>query len=108
MGSYHVYSRGLPNDPLFRQLIRNSQQILHTIFKDPYAGVEADYRRFLTDVIDFRDALRQNLPEHLLDKHGSLRDDGFSICILASVSYEFAIALYAIFALGAIAVPLCK
>jgi acyl-CoA synthetase (AMP-forming)/AMP-acid ligase II len=59
-------------------------------------------------VVHFRDILRRNLPVHLLDEDGFMRNDRFAICILASVGYEFAVALYAIFALGAVAVPLCR
>lgn len=42
---------GLPNDPIFTHLARNTNKI---IIRDPLQNLEADHVRFLRDILQFR------------------------------------------------------
>ncbi|KAM5486029.1 hypothetical protein McanCB56680_001722 [Microsporum canis] len=96
---------GFPDHPVFRHLIKNVPLNDGTIIHDPNHGIMANYDRFLNDVLELRRTIRQQIP-NLLDSNGIVRDDGVYICTLAPASYEFFVACFAIWAVGAALSPL--
>ncbi|KAJ5770378.1 uncharacterized protein N7511_002429 [Penicillium nucicola] len=97
---------GLPNDPLFKKLLHNAQVNTNILIHDPTHNKDATTAQFLHDVGAFCANILCQLPQDLLNEHGSLKIPGVYIAILAPLSYDFVVALYAVIALGAAAVPL--
>ncbi|KAJ5408554.1 hypothetical protein N7509_002437 [Penicillium cosmopolitanum] len=96
----------LPNDPLFRQLLNNAQVNPNILVHDPTHNKDATTAQLLHDVVAFQNKILSQLPSHHINHHGRLQTPGVYIAILAPLSYDFIIALYAVIALGAAAVPL--
>lgn len=97
-----------PNDAIFTQLVHLSEEVEGFVFCDSARGVSAGYAQLLQDIFQFQIRIRNQLPSELLDTNGHVREKNVYICILASPSYEFLVALFAVLALGAAVVPICK
>ncbi|KAJ5175402.1 uncharacterized protein N7482_001279 [Penicillium canariense] len=97
---------GLPNDPLFKQLLHNAQANPNILIHDPTHGIDATAAQFLRDVVAFRGRIEAQLPRCYFTDQGRFQSLGVYIGILAPLSYDFIVSLYAITALGAAAVPL--
>lgn len=97
----------LPNDPLFKQLLNNAQVNSNILVHDPIQNKDATTAQLLHDVVAFQNKILSQLPSHHINHHGRLQTPGVYIAILAPLSYDFIVALYAVIALGAAAVPLC-
>ncbi|OQD90728.1 hypothetical protein PENANT_c001G00242 [Penicillium antarcticum] len=96
----------LPNDALFKQLLHNAQVNPNILIHDPAHNKDATTAQFLRDVVAFKEEVLSQLPQNLLNSQGRLQTPGVYIAILASLSYDFIVGLYAVVALGAAAVPL--
>ncbi|KAF3491791.1 uncharacterized protein GIQ15_01308 [Arthroderma uncinatum] len=94
-----------PNHPIFKQLLEYVPLNDGIIIHDPEHGINANYARFLNDVLELRRTIREQIPD-LLDSNGIVRNDGVYICTLAPASYEFFVAAFAIWAVGAALSPL--
>ena len=94
---------GFPNDPLFRRLLHHAQNNHNVLIQEfQQNSIEATAAQFLRDVVAYSERIRAQ--QASLETH---KNGGRYICILATLSYEFVVALYATIALGAAAVPLC-
>lgn len=95
----------LPNDPLFVRLLWIASQCHGPILNDPVRGVQVDFSTLLHDILIFRQKIRDALPSDVIDEHGMVAK-GVYICLLATASYEYIVAVFAIAALGAAIAPL--
>ncbi|KAJ5273097.1 hypothetical protein N7478_008222 [Penicillium angulare] len=97
---------GFPNDNIFNTLLPIAREIDQAIFHDPTKGVNATYDQFITDVIHTRHQLRQHLSTYLDPENPTIFGDSVLICTLSHANYEYAVAAFAILALGATLVPI--
>jgi malonyl-CoA/methylmalonyl-CoA synthetase len=96
----------LPNTPLFSRILRFAHQSERIAIKDPLIGFAASYIQLLTDVLHLRNLLRNSLGSVILEQLG--KGEEVFITILGEGGYEFTVAFFAIVAVGAVVVPLCK
>jgi acyl-CoA synthetase (AMP-forming)/AMP-acid ligase II len=102
----HVGPNILPNFSLFHRLLHLALDHRHVAIKDVAAGIEATHAQFLSDILHLRNTLRSMLSAEVrqqIERHQEIY-----ICLLSRGSYEYAVGLLAIVALGAIAVPICR
>jgi malonyl-CoA/methylmalonyl-CoA synthetase len=101
----HVGPKILPNSPLFSRLLRFAHRKPPRLaVRDDRLGVEKTYIQLLADVLALRTAVRALLPSTTLEdlEHGA----EIYIGVLAAGGYEYAVAVLAVLALGAAAVPM--
>jgi malonyl-CoA/methylmalonyl-CoA synthetase len=96
----------LPNSPLFSRILRFAHQSERIAIKDPTAGFAASYIQLLTDVLHLRNHLEKSLDYSILEHLG--KGEEVFVTILGEGGYEFTVAFFAIMAVGAVVVPLCK
>ncbi|KAI5370711.1 Putative AMP-dependent synthetase/ligase, AMP-binding, AMP-binding enzyme domain, ANL [Septoria linicola] len=95
----------LPCHPLFARLVRSAHETPPRLcVRDDNTGVEATHLQLLTDVLSFRERLRQSLSSDTL-KALDERQEVY-LAILAPGGYEFTVAILAALALGAAVVPM--
>ncbi|KAE8389055.1 acetyl-CoA synthetase-like protein [Aspergillus alliaceus] len=99
-------AKGLPNDPVFTNLVYRATSANKVIIRDPLQNIEADYAQFLRDIIHVRLEISGILPPEILDDHGMIKNDDVYILLLAPSSYQYLVALFAILAIGGAAVLL--
>ena len=97
---------GFPDDNIFNTLLQNAREVDQVIFHDSTTGINASYSQFITDVIHMRHQLRERFSQHLDPQSSSVFTDPLLICTLAHANYEYAVAAFAILALGGVPVPL--
>ncbi|KAJ5675649.1 hypothetical protein N7462_008546 [Penicillium macrosclerotiorum] len=98
---------GFPNDAIFAtNLIPVAREIKRAVFHDPAKDLNVTYDQFLTDVVYMRRQLKAHLSSFIDPQNGSMFAEPVLICTLAPANYEFAVAAFAILALGATIVPL--
>ncbi|KAK2792280.1 hypothetical protein FQN52_003757 [Onygenales sp. PD_12] len=102
----HVGPNILPSSTLFTRMTRFAHRPDHIAIKDLRFGVTADYAQVLTDVLHIRNQLRKTLPVDILARLDG--DEEVFINLLGPGGYEYTVGFLAIFALGAVVVPLCK
>lgn len=96
----------LPNHPFFHRMVKNLDKPAVTDRSNITSAParESTYRQLLTDVI--------LLKRSILSKHPSLaarlQHEDVYISYLSPGGYDFAVAFFTIWALGACNVPLCK
>lgn len=95
-----------PNFYLFSRLLRWSYKRHLVAVKDITFGFTASYAQLLTDVLHLRNVLRRTLPPHVVPKID--RGDEVFINLLGPGGYEFVVGFFALMALGAVIVPICK
>ncbi|GFG23860.1 hypothetical protein IFM61606_03753 [Aspergillus udagawae] len=98
--------RGLPNDPVFKHLVHAAAYANKPIIRDPLQNIEADYVRFLGDILQYRLKISNALPTEILDDNGMIQNNDNFILLSAPSSYQFLVALFAILAVGGAAVLL--
>ena len=96
----------LPNSPLFSRILRFAHRSERIAIKDPLAGFTASYIQLLTDVLHLRNILRNSLDCSILEQLE--KGEEVFIIILGEGGYEFTVAFFAILAVNAVIVPLCK
>ena len=74
--------------------------------RDVNAGIERTHAQLLSDVLNYRGVIKNNLSPDVLRAVGNRKE--IYIHILALGGYEFTVAFFATLALGAVAVPICK
>lgn len=95
----------LPNSPLFGKLLRHARRG-RVALRDRGLGVEKTYAELLDAVLAFRKVVEASLSS---DARARLRrGDEVYIGVLAAGGFEFTVAMLAVLALGAAAVPMCK
>lgn len=99
-------STPLPNDAIFRKLLRVAQEKPDPIIRNDLALNRDLYGdQLLRDVRDMRARLRPLLAEHVRDSSGN-RDTDRYVGILAPTGYELVVSALAGLALGAAFVPI--
>jgi malonyl-CoA/methylmalonyl-CoA synthetase len=101
----HQGGKILPCSPLFSRLLRHAhRRPPKPAIRDVKVGCERNHLELLSDVLNFRKKLQESLPKEKLTalQHG---EDTY-IAVLAPGGYCYAVAILAILALGAAAVPL--
>ena len=102
----HLGPKVLPNFPIFQKLLFYAYGDDSVAIRDTTNNIEATFSRLLSDLIILRNAIWVHLDEDIQTK--LLRGEEVYINIVAQGSYEFAIAFFAVLALGAVIVPICK
>ncbi|KAB8274701.1 hypothetical protein BDV30DRAFT_225619 [Aspergillus minisclerotigenes] len=97
---------GLPNEPIFVQLLQVSREVSHVIVQDPQTDVEADYGQFLADLLQTRKGLQESVPESILDGKRLLREDHPYVFLLTDGNYNFIVGAFSILSVGGAFVPL--
>ncbi|KAF2642347.1 putative AMP-binding enzyme [Massarina eburnea CBS 473.64] len=98
---YHV----LPNTPLFSRLLRfASRQPPHIAIDDVRSNQQRTHLDLLSDVLALRETVLNTLDPGTVEALG--RRDEVYMAIVAAGGYEYTIAMLAILALGAAAVPI--
>ncbi len=95
----------LPNSPLFSKLLRYARQNRIAI-KDVNLVIEKSYGDLLADALALKVVLEGTLDADTLERLE--REKEVYIGILAPGGYEFVVALLAVLAIGAAAVPMSK
>ena len=95
----------LPNTPFLAQLLRHAHSGLLAV-RDDNAKVEKTYSQLLADGLSVRKSIYQALPAYV---HRDI-DEGREVFVgvLAPGGYEYAVAVIAVYALGAAVVPMSK
>lgn len=99
----HTGSNVFPNSPLFSHIIRHAARHRLAI-RDLRLGVQKTYEQLLSDVLGLRQVLRSSL-DAVTVKDLENGEEVY-IGVLAGGGYEFAVAILAVLALGAAAVPM--
>ncbi|KAK2808413.1 hypothetical protein FQN50_004798 [Emmonsiellopsis sp. PD_5] len=100
----HVGPNILPSSTLFTRMTRFAHRPDHIAIKDLRFGITAGYDQVLTDVLHIRNHLRKTLPVDILARLDN--DEEVFINLLGPGGYEYTVGFLAIFALGAVVVPL--
>ncbi|KAL4971102.1 class I adenylate-forming enzyme family protein [Aspergillus stella-maris] len=96
---------GFPHDSIFTSLLPLAREVKRVIVHDPDLGLEATYDQLITDILHVRNQLKKQLSSQL-DERGHILKDDYHIGVLAPSNYEFAVAAFAILALGGSVVAL--
>ncbi|KAK5943762.1 hypothetical protein PMZ80_004771 [Knufia obscura] len=100
----HTGLNVFPNFYFFSRLVRLAHKPRLLAINDVTFGYKATYQQFLTDVLHFRNILRQTLDPTIVAKLD--RDEEVFINLLGPSGYEFAVAFLSLMALGAVIVPI--
>ena len=96
---------GFPNDPIFTSVLPLARDVKRVIVHDPDLGLEATYGQLVTDILHARNQLKKQLSSQL-HENGKILNDDYHIGVLAPSNYEFAVAAFAILAMGGSVVAL--
>lgn len=99
----HIGRHVLPNSPLFAKLLRHARRNRLAI-RDNTLKVEKTYGDLLADVLAYRAFLESALGHQVLEQIE--RDEEVYIGVLAAGGYEFTVAILAVHAIGAAAIPM--
>jgi malonyl-CoA/methylmalonyl-CoA synthetase len=91
-----------PTTPIFGRLLRHAYRNRLAI-RDDSLGIKKTYGELLSDVLSLRYILRESL-DHTTLRH--LHEKGIYIGILGPGGYEYTVAMLAVIAIGAAAVPM--
>ncbi|KAJ5590730.1 hypothetical protein N7450_004702 [Penicillium hetheringtonii] len=101
----HEGENVLPNLPWFHKLLRYAQRKPSRIaVRDVNAGIERNYQHLISDVLAFRNVLRERMSSQIL--RDLAEDKEVYIGLLAPGGYEYTVGFIAIIALGAAVVPM--
>lgn len=95
-----------PNFFLFARLVRLASKPRLVAVRDVTYDYTATYVQLLTDVLYLRNLLRQQLDPAIIAKLE--HDEEVFINLLGPGGYEYVVGFFAIMALGAVIVPICK
>ncbi|PLB48474.1 acetyl-CoA synthetase-like protein [Aspergillus steynii IBT 23096] len=101
----HATEGSFPNDDIFSRLIELAKERHGIIVDDPTIGVQATYPQLLTDVEHMRLKLVEGLGEEN-ESVNSIISQNYRVGYVGHSSYEYAVAAFAILALGGVVVPL--
>ena len=101
----HIGPNILPDFPTFHRLLYLAHVQKNTAIHDVAAGVKATHAQLLSDILHLRNEIQAQLPLEIQEK--LLCDEEVAVCLMATGGYEFAVAFFAIVALGAVLVPIC-
>jgi acyl-CoA synthetase (AMP-forming)/AMP-acid ligase II len=92
----------LPHDLLFHRLHFLAFYSNTSAVRDPFRGIEVNYRQLLSDVVAARNRIRTAVFPKALDMIHDEREASF---VLIARGYEFVVIFLAVLALGGVAVP---
>lgn len=101
----HTTEGTFPNDAVFSRLLKLCRVRDGIIIDDPTIGVQATYRQLVADV----QHMRLRLIERLKEEDESVQlivDRNYHVGYVGHANYEYAVAAFAILALGGVAIPL--
>jgi malonyl-CoA/methylmalonyl-CoA synthetase len=93
----------LPNSPFFSKLLRHARRNRVAV-RDVNLGVEKTYGDVLADALALRMVLESTLDRRIVESLA--KDEEVYIGVLAPGGYEFTVAMLAVLAIGAAAVPM--
>ena len=93
----------LPNTAFLAQLLRHAHRGLVAI-RDDNAGIERSYAQLIADALAVRTVLSRSVPSRALEEIE--RGQEVFLGVLAPGGYEYAVAVVAVYALGAAVVPI--
>ena len=97
----------VPNEPFLVEMFAHWQTSPYaTIIRDVSAAKEVTREEFLHEVLTVRSSIYESLSDEAKECLLEADRDVF-IAMLATPGYGFAVLFFAIFSLGAVAVPLC-
>ena len=96
----------LPCHPLFNRLIRFAHHSQQIAVRDIVTGFKATHLQLLADVLALRGRLESCLAEDILLALRS--EEEIYIAVLAGGGYEYVVAMLAVLAIGAAAVPMSR
>jgi malonyl-CoA/methylmalonyl-CoA synthetase len=99
----HYGPNVFPNTPLFSKLLRHAHRGRLAI-RDLRTGVNKTYAELLSDVLGLRGILEVSLDKDTLRQIE--REQEVFLGVLAAGGYEYTVAILAVLALGAAAVPM--
>ncbi|KAK5175462.1 uncharacterized protein LTR77_000601 [Saxophila tyrrhenica] len=99
----HIGPNVLPNFFLFSRLVRLAHKPL-TACRDLTFGFTATYTQLLTDVLHFRNHLRDQLSAEVVARID--KEDEIYVLLLGPAGYEFTVGFLTLIALGVIPVPI--
>lgn len=105
---FQIPDRGhntFPNTPFFSQLIRNAHAG-YVAIRDDNSGQVRTYAQLLADALNLRATVAKGLDPSVLDDLA--RGEEVLVGVLAPGSYEFAVAVIGVYALGAAVVPMSE
>lgn len=100
---HHEGSTVLPHDLIFHDLYSLAISQNKVVIRDINTGHSATHQQFLSDIVALTERLRKELHPETLQGLWDEREVSF---LILSEGYEAMVALFATFAMGAIAVPL--
>lgn len=99
----------LPSCIFFEQLLKAASAHNGNIIYDTGHGIEASFKQLLSDVIAFKQKIRNFLPAEIMDGNGIIREnEDVYMCTWLTPGYKFFVSYLAISAMGAIAAPMGK
>jgi malonyl-CoA/methylmalonyl-CoA synthetase len=101
----HSGNNVFPNSPLFSALLRHAHKKRLAI-RDLNIGLEKTYAQLLSDTLGVCSVLRASLSTDVLSNLKN--EEEVYIGVLAAGGYEFTVAMLAVLAIGAAAVPMSK
>lgn len=101
----HTGPNVLPASPFFGKLLRHAHRKRIAV-RDLNLGVEKTYGDALADALSLRMVLENTLDCSVLDRLA--QGDEIYIGVLAAGGYEFTVAMLAVLAIGAAAVPMSR
>ena len=102
----HKGSNILPNSPFFTRLLRHAHRRRIAIRDRNGQDFSKTYGDLLSDALALRSVLQRRLSREVLKR--LKLDDEVYIGVLAAGGYEFAVAMIAVLAIGAAAVPMSE
>ena len=99
----HIGPRVFPNFFLFSRLVRLAHKPLLAC-RDITFGFTATYAQLLTDVLHFRNYLRQHLHSSIVSRIDA--EDEVYILLLGPAGYEFTVGFLTLICLGVVPVPI--
>jgi malonyl-CoA/methylmalonyl-CoA synthetase len=100
----HVGPNVFPCCFLFNRLVRLAHKEHLIAIKDLTYGITADYAQLLTDVLHFRNVLREILHPSAINRIN--RGEEVFVALAGPAGYEFVVGFFALMALGAAIVPI--
>lgn len=100
----HIGPNVFPCFFLFNRLVRLAHKEHLIAIKDLTYGITADYAQLLTDVLHFRNVLREVLHPSAIKRID--RGEEVYVTLVGPAGYEFVVGFFALMALGAAIVPI--
>jgi hypothetical protein len=92
----------LPHDLLFHRLHFLAFYSNTSAVRDPFRGIDVNYRQLLSDVVAARNQIRATISPKALD---TIHDEREASFVLIARGYDFVVIFLAVLALGGVAVP---